>query len=29
MKNSNVDGGAANESAVNFEKAVYSSFAEK
>lgn len=27
MKNSKIDGGAANESAVNFEKAVYSSFA--
>ncbi len=26
MKNSKIDGGAANESAVNFEKAVYSSF---
>ena len=26
MKNSKIDGGSANESAVNFEKAVYSSF---
>ena len=28
MKNSKIDGGAGNESAVKFEKAVYSSFAE-
>lgn len=29
MKNSKIDGGSANESAVNFEKAVYSSFETK
>ena len=29
MKNSKIDGGAANESAVNFEKAVYSAFLNK
>ena len=29
MKNSKIDGGAANESAVSFEKAVYSAFARK
>ena len=29
MKNSKIDGGAGNESAVNFEKAVYTSFSAK